>query len=367
MTLSSWLLAYNIISMMENPEKEKKSILRAQNLKKYFIPRGIKRNPFHFFLKSLGFAKKIKDDGTTPKIKAVDGVSFSLDESKTLGLVGESGCGKSTLGFLIVRLLKPTAGSVFFKDSPDLVGLEGKRLLHYRRKIQMIFQDPFSSLNPRITIGSIVGEALSIHRLAKGPHKDQKVREILETVGLQPHHAELFPHEFSGGQRQRIGIARALAVQPEVLIADEPVSALDVSIQAQIVNLLMDLQSRLGLSMIFISHDLSVIGHISHRIAVMYLGRIVEMGTRKEIFDHPLHPYTEALFAAVPRIDPKSQRKIIVLEGDVPSPMNPPSGCPFHPRCPKRFSDCDKIEPELEDFQNGHKVACLLYQKNSRQ
>jgi oligopeptide/dipeptide ABC transporter ATP-binding protein len=350
--------------MMENPDKEKKSILRVQNLKKYFIPRGIKGNPIRSLLTSLGFIHKTNDGKTSPKIKAVDGVSFSLDERETLGLVGESGCGKSTLGFLIVRLLKPTEGSIFFKDSPDLVGLEGKRLLPWRRRIQIIFQDPFSSLNPRMTVGSIIGEALSIHHLAKGAQKDQRVREILETIGLKAHHSELFPHEFSGGQRQRIGIARALAVEPQVIIADEPVSALDVSIQAQIINLLMDLQSRLGLSLIFISHDLSVIGHISHRIAVMYLGRIVETGTRKDIFEEPLHPYTEALLAAVPTIDPKSRRKIIVLEGDVSSPMNPPSGCPFHPRCPKRFSDCDKIVPELMDFQNGHKAACLLYRRN---
>jgi oligopeptide transport system ATP-binding protein len=347
--------------MMDNPDKHMNNMLRLQNLKKYFIPRGKKGDPVHSMLRFLGVARKTGNGSKFIYIKAVDGVTLSLGERETLGLVGESGCGKSTLGFLVMRLIDPTEGSIFFKDSPDLAKLDGKKLLPFRRKIQIIFQDPFSSLNPRMTVGSIIGEALSIHKLAGGAAKEKRVKEILETIGLQPHHSELFPHEFSGGQRQRIGIARALAVEPEVLIADEPVSSLDVSIQAQIINLLMDLQTRLGLSMIFISHDLSVIGHISHRIAVMYLGRIVELGTRKEIFEHPLHPYTEALLAAVPRIDPKSKRKIILLEGDVPSPINPPSGCHFHPRCPKRFSDCDKIEPELTDIQNGHKVACLLY------
>ncbi|MFH0795172.1 MAG: oligopeptide/dipeptide ABC transporter ATP-binding protein, partial [bacterium] len=233
----------------------------------------------------------------------------------------------------------------------------------YRRKIQMIFQDPYSSLNPRMTVGSIIGEALTIHKLAKGQAKYDRIAQLLQAVGLRADHMRRFPHEFSGGQRQRIGIARALAVEPEVIVADEPVSALDVSIQAQIINLLQAIQEEFSLSFVFIAHDLSVVGHISHRVAVMYLGKIVELGPKLDIFNQPLHPYTQALLSAIPKVDPKTRRKRILLEGDVPSPINPPSGCPFHPRCPKRFAPCDKVVPHLLEVRGGHTVSCLLYQE----
>jgi len=321
-------------------------LLLVANLKKYYpLRRGILRKSCEY-------------------VRAVEEVSFHLGKGETLGLVGESGCGKTTLGRLIVRLEIPSSGSIFYRDSPDLASLPENQFLPYRRKIQMIFQDPFSSLNPRMTVEGIVGEALTIHKLFSGREKWARVGRLLNAVGLQPAHAERFPHEFSGGQRQRISIARALAVEPEVIIADEPVSSLDVSIQAQIINLLQELQAKLGISFIFISHDLAVVGHISHRVAVMYLGRLVEMGTRDHIFQEPLHPYTRALLSAVPTPDPVTRKKRIILEGDVPSPIAPPPGCPFHPRCPQRFEPCVRLIPLLKDMGMGHTVACHLYDQN---
>ncbi|HOE95757.1 MAG TPA: ABC transporter ATP-binding protein [Candidatus Sumerlaeota bacterium] len=293
-------------------------------------------------------------------LKAVDNVSFHLHRGETLGLVGESGCGKTTTGRLILRLIEPTAGKVFLDNSPDLLQTPLSRWLPYRRRMQMIFQDPYSSLNPRMTIGATIGEALTIHGLAAGRRR-ARVAELLEACGLPADAARRYPHELSGGQRQRVGIARALAVEPELIIADEPVSALDVSIQAQIINLLEELRTRLGLAYLFIAHDLSVVGHMSHRVAVMYLGRMVELGPKDAIFGEPLHPYTQALLQAVPKMDPKTRRQRLVLEGDVPSPINPPSGCPFHPRCPRAMEHCAKVVPKLKEHRPGHFAACLLY------
>ena len=294
-------------------------------------------------------------------VRAVDGVSFDLAPRETLGLVGESGCGKTTTGRLILQLIRPTAGEVRLLDSPDLTQLSNRQLLPWRRRMQMIFQDPYSSLNPRMTVGSIIGEALTIHRLARGARKTERVKELLAEVGLNPNALNRFPHEFSGGQRQRIGVARALAVEPSVIIADEPVSALDVSIQSQIINLLQRLQEEHGLSFVFIAHDLSVVGHISHRVAVMYLGRIVEVGPKLHLFENPRHPYTQALLAAVPKPDPAKRGPRPLLQGDVPSPLNPPPGCAFHPRCPRRFGPCDKVVPKLLSQPDGVQVACHLY------
>jgi oligopeptide/dipeptide ABC transporter ATP-binding protein len=294
-------------------------------------------------------------------LRAVDGVSFDLGPGETLGLVGESGCGKTTTGRVILGLEPATSGEVRIGDSANLTQLTQRQWFPYRRRIQMIFQDPYSSLNPRMTVGAMVGEPLSVHRLARGAARRDRVVELLEQVGLPAEAMNHFPHEFSGGQRQRIGVARALAVEPRVIIADEPVSALDVSIQAQIINLLKDLQERRGLSYVFIAHDLAVVGHISHRVAVMYLGRIVELGPKHEIFGKPLHPYTVALLNAVPKPDPSGRGKRIILEGDIPSPVTPPPGCPFHPRCPRRFEGCDRDEPRLRELSPNHWVSCRLY------
>ena len=293
-------------------------------------------------------------------IKAVDGVTFDIMRGETLGLVGESGCGKSTTGRAILQLYQPTAGEVYFEDQ-SLTELKGERLRRMRRRMQMIFQDPYASLNPRMTVGDIIGEPLLVHNIAKGKDRRERVQELLSVVGLNPYFVNRYPHEFSGGQRQRIGVARALAVQPEFIVCDEPISALDVSIQAQIINLLEDLQGEFNLTYLFIAHDLSVVRHISDRIAVMYLGKIVELTGRKELYDHPLHPYTQALLSAVPIPDPvvEEQRRRVILEGDVPSPASPPVGCNFNTRCPVVMDECYEKEPEFMDVGDGHWVACL--------
>jgi oligopeptide transport system ATP-binding protein len=296
------------------------------------------------------FQRKVAD------VKAVDGISFTVKRGETLGLVGESGCGKSTTGKAILQLTRPTAGTVDF-DGTDLTRLKGGQLRRFRRKMQMIFQDPYASLNPRMSVGSIISEPLTIHKLARGSDKKDRVQSLLQTVGLNPYYANRFPHEFSGGQRQRIGIARALAVEPDFIVCDEPVSALDVSIQAQIINLLQDLQDEFNLTYLFIAHDLSVVRHISDRVAVMYLGHAMELTDRDSIFDNPLHPYTKALLSAVPIPDPATERKRerIILLGDVPSPLRPPPGCVFNTRCPIAIDECRTRVPEWRNVGTAAK------------
>ena len=318
------------------------ALLQVNNLKMHFpLTKGI------IFQRKAG------------AVQAVDGLTFDVRKGETLGLVGESGCGKSTTGRAILQLYRPTAGEVVFEGA-DLTKIGGERLRKMRKRMQMIFQDPYASLNPRMTVGSIVAEPLEIHKLARGKEKRARVQELLKLCGLNPYFVNRYPHEFSGGQRQRIGIARALAVNPAFIVADEPISALDVSIQAQIINLLEDLQDQFQLTYLFIAHDLSVVRHISDRVAVMYLGRIVELASRDEMYLHPAHPYTKALLSAVPIPDPRIERKRerIILTGDVPTPIDPPSGCRFHTRCPIAIEVCSEVDPEWRAIGGNHMVAC---------
>jgi oligopeptide transport system ATP-binding protein len=307
----------------------------------------------YFPIKAGVFSKHVGD------VKAVDGIDFSIRRGETLGLVGESGSGKTTAGRVVLRLLPATKGEVFF-EGRDVQTLGREDVRKLRKEMQIIFQDPYASLNPRMTVGDIVGEPLRIHNIARGKEAETRVQELLRLVGLQPYHANRYPHEFSGGQRQRIGIARALAVNPKFIVADEPVSALDVSIQAQVINLLQDLQAQLGLTFLFIAHDLSVVRHISTRVAVMYVGKIVEIANRDDLYENPLHPYTQALLSAIPIPDPavESRRGRIILRGDIPSPVNPPAGCRFHTRCPVAFDRCSVEVPSLLTYAPGHVAAC---------
>ncbi|MFQ5854144.1 MAG: ABC transporter ATP-binding protein [Anaerolineae bacterium] len=330
--------------LFDGAQDKRKVLVRVENLKKHFpIIRGV------IISRQVG------------AVKAVDGVSFEIEEGETLGLVGESGCGKSTTGRAILQLQKPTGGRVFFEDA-ELTALNTEELRQLRPKMQMIFQDSYASLNPRHSVGKIIGDPMRIHGVTSERQVRQRVTHLLELVGLHPAHARWFPHEFSGGQRQRINIARALALNPSFIVCDEPISALDVSIQAQVVNLLQDLQEQLGLTYLFIAHDLSMVRHISSRVAVMYLGKIMELADRNALFDDPLHPYTQSLNSAVPIPVPKLERRRrrFILEGEPPSPANPPSGCVFHTRCPLAIDECVEVVPEYREVRPGHFVACHL-------
>lgn len=319
-------------------------LLEVKNLKKYF---PVKK----------GFLDK-----STSYVKAVDDVTFTINRGETLGLVGESGCGKTTTGRTVIKLYEPTAGSIIF-DGKDIAGLSVNEMIPYRKRIQMIFQDPYASLDSRMTVGDIIGEAIDIHKLMSGKERLDRIQYLLQRVGLNAEHAGRYPHEFSGGQRQRIGIARSLAVQPDFIVCDEPISALDVSIQAQVVNMLEDLQQDLGLTYLFIAHDLSMVKHISNKIGVMYLGKMVEIAESNELYKKPLHPYTQALLSAIPVPDPdmSAANKRIILEGETLSPIDPPPGCRFKGRCKYVKPICSEITPELKDMGNGHKLACHLY------
>lgn len=336
-------MAYPLLTPQEQTQNQsqKKDLLQVYDLVKYFPVRG------GIFHRIVGW------------VQAVDHVSFTIREGETLGLVGESGCGKTTVGRCILRLIEPQSGKILF-DGVDILSLRGKELKKMRRHIQIIFQDPYSSLDPRMPIGESIAEGLYIHNIGTPKERFEIVMEMLRKVGLEDYHARRYPHEFSGGQRQRIGIARALALRPKFIVADEPVSALDVSIQSQILNILKELQQEFGLTYLFIAHNLSVVEHISDRIAVMYLGKIVELADRRELFRNPLHPYTQALMSAIPIPDPKLKRERIILQGDVPSPLNPPRGCRFHPRCPVAIEHCSLHEPPFREVSPEHWVACWL-------
>jgi oligopeptide transport system ATP-binding protein len=319
-----------------------KTLLEVKNLKKHFpIQSGL-------FQRTVGH------------VKAVDDVSFYVNEGETLGLVGESGCGKSTTGRMIVKLLDPTEGEVFF-EGQDIARISQREMKKYRREIQMVFQDPYASLNPRKTVGYLLEEPFVIHDMYTPDERRDRVKQLLEVVGLNGAHYDRYPHEFSGGQRQRIGIARALTLKPKLIVADEPVSALDVSVQSQVLNLMSDLQDEFNLTYIFIAHDLSVVKHISDRVGVMYLGKMAEIGPNDHIYSNPLHPYTQSLLSAVPIPNPKMKRERIILKGDVPSPSNPPKGCVFHTRCPKAMDHCKTIIPVLQEVEKDHYVSCHLY------
>lgn len=318
-------------------------LLQVKNLKKYF--------PIN-----SGFFGKV-----TNHVKAVDDVSFDIFKGETLGLVGESGCGKSTTGRMLVNLLEPTSGEIIF-NGEDITKVNSKRRKELRKEIQIIFQDPYASLNPRMTIGDIIAEPMKVNNIAQGEQLEKRIKELLECVGLASYHRNRYPHEFSGGQRQRVGIARALAVNPKLIVCDEPVSALDVSVQAQVLNLLDDLQKEFDLTYLFIAHGLNVVKHVSNRVGVMYLGKLVELGKDTNLYKNPKHPYTQALLSAIPVPDPTRKSERIILTGDVPSPINPPKGCSFHTRCNKCMAKCKEVEPEMKELEEGHFVACHLYE-----